>query len=147
MMVVNHFTQLCSLLNNFDPAVDFPLRYFDLTSVCNIGDTRLGEKCTVIAAVSDIEDQSIFVTDVTGGMFLRLYDTERCNDFEVGNRLIFSGVVEDYDCQKCIKNPLVIKYVEGKYSEVMPVYPFDFTINRTDIEDETLLAKIGRAHV
>ena len=143
MTVVNPFTQSCLLLNNFNPAVDFPLRYFDLTSTCTIGETRLGEKCTVIATVSDIEDQSIFVTDETGGMFLKLYNAEYYDDFEVGDEVIFSGVVEDYDFQKCIKNPLVIKYVEGKYSEVMPVYPFDFTINRTDIEDETLLAIHG----
>ena len=143
MMVVNHFTQLCSLLNNFNPAVDFPLRYFDLTSTCTIGETRLGEKCCVIATVSDIEDRSIFVTDKTGGMFLKLYNAEHYDDIEVGNRVIFSGVVEDYDCQKCIKNPLVIKYVEGKYSEVMPVYPYDFSINEKDFQDETLLAIHG----
>ena len=105
----SHSTQLCSLLNNFNPAVDFPLRYFDLTDVCTIGDARLGEKCTVIATVSEIEDGRLLVTDTTGSMFLALYNADYYESFQVGQRVIFSGTVEDFDYQKCIKNNYIIK--------------------------------------
>ena len=139
----SHSTQLCSLLNNFNPAVDFPLRYFDLTDVCTIGDARLGEKCTVIATVSEIEDGRLLVTDTTGSMFLALYNADYYESFQVGQRIVFSGTVEDFDYQKCIKNPLVINYADGEYSEVIPVYSQDFTIDKNSIDDETLLAIHG----
>ena len=140
MTVGSHSTQLCSLLNNFNPEVDFPLRYFDLTAACTIGEARLGEKCTVIATVSSVDSEHLFVTDDTGGMFLLIYNQQ---NFEVGQRVIFSGVVEDFDYQKCIRNPLIISYVEGDYTEVIPVYSQDFSIDKNSIEDKTLLAIHG----
>ena len=140
MTVGSHFTQLCSPLNNFNPEVDFPLRYFDLTAVCTIGDARLGEKCTVIATVSSVDDEHIFVTDDTGGMFLLVYNQQ---NFELGQRVVFSGTIEDFEYQKCIRNPLVINYIEGLHKEVIPVYAQDFSIDKNSIEDETLLAIHG----
>lgn len=142
---VSHSTQLSSLLNNtnFNAEVDFPLRYFDLTRVCDIGQARLGEKCTVIATLSEIEDGQLLATDETGSILLKSYTHGFYGTFNVGQKIIISGVIDTFDHQKCVNNPLLKNYVEGKYTEVMPVYEKDFSVDRNDIRDETLLAIHG----
>ena len=154
-MADSHSTQSFLLLNNpaFNPSVDFPLRYFDLASVCKIGEARLGEKCTVIAGVAEIQQDSvfchdnvtqIFATDETGCIILNLLNLVFYGDFKERQSIIFSGTIETYDDQKCINNPLLKPYVQGAYSEVMPVYPEDFRIKPEEIgNDETLLAIHG----
>ena len=93
--------------------------------------------------MAEIGDGYLLVADDTGCVLLKLYNSEFYDSFEVGQNVIFSGVIETFDCQKCITNPLLKVYIQGKYAEVFPVYSENFQIEKNDIEDENLIAIHG----
>lgn len=146
MTVGSRYIQSFSHLNKrvFNPEIDFPLRYFDLTNVCDIASARLGEKCAIVATLKDVETKRIFshdevmqltFTDSTGVCMLNLLNPNyyKC-EFEIGCNYVFSGTIETYDSEKCINNPLLKEFTITRKAEVLPVYSFDFLPTESDFE-------------
>lgn len=104
----------------------------------------MGQKSTIIATLEDVEVKKVFsqtsvrqltFVDSTGTCLLNLLnETFYKGDFEIGKNYVFSGMIETYDSEKCINNPLLKKFICTSNPEVVPVYAEDFSPALEDFE-------------
>lgn len=124
----------------------FPLRYFDLEKCASLSFARVGFEATFIAKV--VETKSDFtlsnqkfsrylLEDKTGciTVFIPSPTKESLNTFCVGDKVVVSGVVTEFDLMKCVFNPLIRHLNEKKFPEVVPAYSRVLNLEKKDILD------------